>query len=104
MKDGEIDTQLDALASLVERSGGAVVGRLYQRRGVSRSKKPGGSKALNTPMDAAFYIGKGKAVELKELVTSNNADTVIFINKLSGTQIRNLTELTNCRIIDNEIA
>ena len=106
MKDDDISTKLDILASLIEMSGGIVVGRLFQRRGVSRSNKPGGStsRALNTPLDAAMYIDKGKAIELKDMAASNNADTVVFVNRLSGTQTRNLADLTNCRIVNCESA
>lgn len=99
MKDEEISEKLDSIESLISANGGRVVGRLYQRRGVSRSDKPGGTLDLDKPMSAATYIGRGKASELKELVESCNADMVVFINSLSGTQIRNISEITGCETV-----
>ena len=101
MKDDKISTQLNELTESIEKLGGIVVGQLFQRRGVSRANKPGGSKSttLNAPLDAATYIGKGKAIELQMLSESTHADIIVFFNPLSGTQKRNLAELTQCEII-----
>ena len=40
MKDQKIDEKLAQITSEIENLGGKVVGRLFQRRGVSRAKKP----------------------------------------------------------------
>jgi|GEM_PF-2074502 len=81
------------------KHGGEIVGQLFQRRGVSRSKMPGGSKKINLPLDSSTYISKGKALELKELCYNTKADCVIFINNLNYNQIELLGELTDCEVI-----
>jgi len=104
MKEDGIDTKINDVTALVEEKGALVVGRLIQRRGVSRSKKPGGSKNMNMPMSAATFIGQGKAKELEALVISENAEIVVFLNILSGTQKRNLSEQTGCKILECMVA
>lgn len=81
------------------KHGAEIVGQFFQRRGVSRSKMPGGSKKLNLPLDSSTYMSKGKAHELKELCHNTKADCVIFINNLNYNQIEVLEELTECEII-----
>jgi len=51
-------------------------------------------------IDPATYIGKGKANELSLTAQALDADMCIFNDELSGAQIRNLENLTGCRIID----
>ncbi len=51
-------------------------------------------------MDAAYYIGKGKAEELAFLVEQNEIDLVIFDDDLTPVQLRNLEELVDKKIID----
>lgn len=84
----------------IEEQGGHVMGQLIQRRGVSRSKKAGGSKAMNNPINAKTLLGTGKANELAQLAETTQADTIVFLNTLSGTQKRALNALTRCEIID----
>ena len=50
--------------------------------------------------DPAYYIGKGKAEELVQLVELNNIDLVIFDDDLTPVQVRNLEKLFNRKIID----
>jgi GTP-binding protein HflX len=50
--------------------------------------------------DPAYYLGKGKAKELAELVELNNIDLIIFDDDLSPVQVRNLEQLFNRKIID----
>jgi GTP-binding protein HflX len=50
-----------------------------------------------------FYIGKGKVDEIKKFVSNLDADMVIFNNELSGSQIRNLEEALNCRVVDRTL-
>jgi 50S ribosomal subunit-associated GTPase HflX len=87
------------LENYIENKGGKVVGKLLQRRGVSRSKMAGGAKKLNQPLDSSTFIGKGKADELKEICNKTKSDTVVFINKLKKTQIEKLSLLTDCEVI-----
>ncbi len=48
----------------------------------------------------AFYIGKGKVDEVKELAQECNADVIIFDNSLSPMQMRNLQERLEKPILD----
>ena len=50
--------------------------------------------------DPAYYIGKGKADELAQLVELNDIDLVIFDDDLTPVQVRNLEKLFNRKIID----
>ena len=50
-----------------------------------------------------FYIGSGKVDEIKTFVVNLDADMVIFNNELSGSQIRNLEEALNCRVVDRTL-
>jgi GTPase len=51
-------------------------------------------------IDSAFYIGKGKAEEVKQLVEMNEIDLVIFDDDLSPVQVRNLEKLIERKIVD----
>jgi GTPase len=51
-------------------------------------------------VDPAYYIGKGKAEELAQLVELNDIDLVIFDDDLSPVQVRNLEKLFDRKIVD----
>jgi len=51
-------------------------------------------------VDPAFYIGKGKAGEVKELVDREKTDLIIFDDDLSSAQAKNIEKLTGNRVID----
>lgn len=51
-------------------------------------------------MDSAYYIGKGKAEELAQLVELNDINIVIFDDDLSPVQVRNLENLFKRKVID----
>ena len=53
-----------------------------------------------TQPDPAYYIGKGKAEEIKASAKALNVDLVIFDNDLSPAQMRNLELLIDRRVID----
>ncbi len=50
--------------------------------------------------DPAYYIGKGKAEEIKQQADALKVDLVIFDNDLSPAQMRNLEILMDRRVID----
>ena len=77
--------QIEELEGLVEAAEGVVLGKVYQKRG--------------TP-DPAYYIGKGKVNEIKQLVEGIGADTVVFNVNLSPVQISNLSQEINAQILD----
>src|SRR4051794_20440803 len=71
----EAEQSLAELAALAETAGSVVLEGLVQRRG-----RP----------DAATYVGRGKVDELRDVVVSTGADTVICDGELSPSQLRNL--------------
>jgi len=50
-------------------------------------------------IDPAYYIGSGKAREIRIITAQNGVEAVIFDFELSLVQIRNLEKLVKCRII-----
>ena len=48
----------------------------------------------------ATFIGTGKVEELQQLVEETKAEIVIFNNELSGSQIKNITEIVGVKVID----
>ncbi len=76
---------LGELRALAESAYTDVVDQLMQPR-----RKP----------DPATYIGKGKVQELKELCEMREADVVIFDNDLSPSQIGNIEEAIERKVID----
>ena len=51
-------------------------------------------------VDPTYYIGKGKADEIKELAKDLEADMLVFDNDLSPAQMRNLEKRTDMRVLD----
>ena len=83
--DDETQESLDELAQLIDTAGADEVARITQRR--------------DSP-DSAYYIGKGKAEELKELCLALDSDTVVFDNELSPGQQFNLEKLLGRTALD----
>ena len=79
------DESLDELALLAESAGDIAVARVVARR-----KAP----------DAAFFVGSGKADELKELVAMHRAEAVLFDQSLSPAQQRNLERHLGVAVAD----
>lgn len=79
------EEDFEELALLAETAGYEVVGELIQNR--------------QTP-DYTYFLGKGKALELKELAENLQADIVIFDNTISASQFKNLEEITCVDAID----
>jgi len=50
--------------------------------------------------DAATYVGKGKAEEIRHAVTREQADLIVVNHELSPAQERNLEKLVGCRVLD----
>ncbi len=50
--------------------------------------------------DPAFFIGKGKTEEIKQLVTTGDIELVLVDHELSPIQERNLERATGCRVLD----
>jgi GTP-binding protein HflX len=79
------DASMAELARLAETAGSEVLEGVVQRR-----DKP----------DAATYIGSGKVAELRDVVQSTGADTVICDGELSPGQLRQLEEKLKVKVID----
>jgi GTP-binding protein HflX len=82
---GELRESLDELAELAQTAGAKVAGDGIQKM-----------ESLN----AATFIGKGKAEEFSKFCKSNKVDTVIFDDELSPAQSRNLEKIFECKILD----
>ncbi len=50
--------------------------------------------------DARYYVGSGKAEEIRALVDAEQAELVIFNHELSPSQERNLEKLLQARVLD----
>jgi GTP-binding protein HflX len=81
----EAERSLRELAALAETAGAVVLDGVIQRR-----DRP----------DPATYIGSGKARELRDLVTSSGADTVICDGELSPGQLRHLEDVVKVKVVD----
>ena len=79
------ENSLVELKALAETAGSEVLEGLIQRR-----DKP----------DPATYIGSGKVIELRQLVVSTGADTVICDGELSPSQLRTLEEKLKVKVVD----
>jgi len=53
----------------------------------------------HTP-DPRYFVGSGKAEEIRDRVRSHQAEVVIFDHALSPSQERNLEKLFECRVLD----
>jgi GTPase len=76
---------LDELGELAQTAGGEVAGD-----GIQKMEK----------LNAATFIGKGKAGEWGNFCQRSDVDTVIFDDELSPAQSRNLEKIFNCKILD----
>ena len=83
VKDAE--NSMEELAALAETAGSTVFDALIQRR-----DKP----------DPATFIGSGKVSELKAIVKSTGADTVVCDGELSPSQLRNLEDKVKVKVVD----
>lgn len=83
--DLRVEEYLNELELLAKTAGAETVLRVTQNK---------------SKVDTAFYIGKGKAEEIKQLVELNDIDLIIFDDDLSPTQVRNLEKLIDKKIMD----
>jgi GTP-binding protein HflX len=80
-----VEEHLDELAQLAETARAVVVGRAVQAR-----KAP----------DRATFIGSGKAEEIAAAARELGADLLLFDDDLSGSQVKNLEEVTKLSVMD----
>ncbi len=56
--------------------------------------------AVRMAPDPRYYVGRGKAEEIRERVEAEEAELVIFDHSLTPSQERNLERLLQCRVLD----
>ena len=85
--EAETASSLDELERLLETSGGECAAKITQAR-----EKP----------DPKTFIGKGKCEEIKEFIKTydDEIELVVFDDELSPSQIANLEDAIDCRVID----
>ena len=76
---------LDELEFLTYTAGGEVMERFTQK--------------LEYPNPKTF-IGSGKLEEVKNFISEENVDTVIFDDELNPAQLRNIEKLLKCKVLD----
>ena len=84
-RDDDTEASLDELALLVDTAGADEAARVVQRR--------------DAP-DPTYFVGKGKAEEIKAVSVAVDADTVVFDNELTPAQQYNLEKLFGRTAID----
>lgn len=82
---GNKSNDIEELNSLVDAVAGEVLFTIEQNR---------------QKIDPKYYVGKGKIKEISNLVELEDIDSVVFNDELTNTQIRNIEEVVNCKIID----
>ena len=84
---GEYDAEssMDELAELAQTAGAEELARVIQKR---------------EAYEAATVIGEGKLAEVRELCDSLGAELLIFDCELTASQIRNVEDETDVRVID----
>ncbi|MFH1732066.1 MAG: GTPase HflX [Planctomycetota bacterium] len=83
--EADREQPLAELRLLAETAGAAVVGAVWQKA---------------ARFNASTYVGSGKAEEVRSLIASADADTVICDHDLTPAQIRNLEAVVNTKVID----
>jgi len=83
--DRQAKEYLDELEFLADTAGAAVLKKFMQR--------------LDRPHPVTF-VGQGKLIEIAEYVKVTEADTVIFDDELSPTQLRNIEKVLECKVLD----
>lgn len=84
---GEYDAEssMDELEELAKTANAEVLARVIQKR---------------PSADAATVLGEGKIDELAELAKSLEAELVVFDTELTASEIRNIEDIVNVRVID----
>jgi GTPase len=81
----QVEEFLDELAFLVDTAGAIPAGRFVQKMEVTNSRT---------------YIGKGKLEQIREYVHTHEIDIAVFDDELSASQLRNIEEELNVRVLD----
>ena len=83
--ENQVKEYLDELEFLADTAGAVVLKRFTQK--------------LDIPNTATF-VGPGKLEEISNYIKVEEADTIIFDDELSPTQLRNLERTLECKVLD----
>ncbi len=83
--DYDAERSIDELADLADTAGCEVLRTVIQSR---------------PTIETATCIGTGKLEEIKALAETLEADMLIFDTELTGMQLRNITDMADCKVID----
>jgi len=81
----EANISLRELVELAKTAGAEVIDTILQKR---------------PSRDPAFLVGKGKLAEISKIVQEKEIDLIIFDEELSGSQLRNIEDFTNTKVVD----
>lgn len=84
-KRDQVEEHLDELELLTDTAGAETVFKILQDK---------------SHPDPAFFIGKGKAEEIAQLIELNDIQLVVFDDDLNPTQVRNLEKLFERKVLD----
>lgn len=85
LSSDEEQNDMEELELLVEAADGVVISSIIQNR---------------QGIDNRYYVGQGKIEEIAAYVKELEIDTVVFNDELSGSQIRNIEEAIDAKVID----
>ena len=81
----DVEASIDELSELAKTANAEVVARIIQKR---------------PSADSATVLGEGKIEELSELSEKLGAKLIIFDTELTASEIRNIEDIVNVRVID----
>lgn len=81
----DVEASVDELAELAKTANAEIVARVIQKR---------------PSVDSATVLGEGKIEELTELAVSLEVKLIIFDTELTASEIRNIEDIVNVRVID----
>ncbi|MBR1832668.1 MAG: GTPase HflX [Ruminiclostridium sp.] len=81
----DAETSMDELEELAKTANAETVARVIQKR---------------PSADSATVLGEGKIEELAELAKNLGAELVVFDTELTASEIRNIEDIVNVRVID----
>lgn len=81
----DVEASVDELAELAKTADAEIVARVIQKR---------------PSADSATVLGEGKIEELAELAVSLEVKLIIFDTELTASEIRNIEDIVNVRVID----
>lgn len=81
----DVESSMDELEELAKTANAEVIARVIQKR---------------PSADSATVLGEGKIDELAELAQSLGAELIVFDTELTASEIRNIEDIVNVRVID----